>query len=275
MRRIWSVISLAVALHASEAVVSQPVVNMYSEATEDADVVSQAIFGTPVQILESSGGWLRIRTPDAYSGWADRSGIVVTDQTWNAPAAVTSLYAHVYRERNLIRHKPLLTLPFESRLQTGDISDDGWIEVRLPDGRSGWIQRGDVTLDLRPLDSAAMLDLSRRFLGLPYTWGGTSSFGYDCSGFTQMLLRQRGIMIPRDAHDQAGWDGVRQVARENLEPGDLLFFGPDAGRITHTGMYLGRDEFIHATAHERPVVQISRLTDEHWTKALLTARRVK
>jgi hypothetical protein len=199
----------------------------------------------------------------------------VTDQTWNAPAAVTSLYAHVYRERNLIRHKPLLTLPFESRLQTGDISDDGWIEVRLPDGRSGWIQRGDVTLDLRPLDSAAMLDLSRRFLGLPYTWGGTSSFGYDCSGFTQMLLRQRGIMIPRDAHDQAGWDGVRQVARENLEPGDLLFFGPDAGRITHTGMYLGRDEFIHATAHERPVVQISRLTDEHWTKALLTARRVK
>jgi gamma-D-glutamyl-L-lysine dipeptidyl-peptidase len=138
-----------------------------------------------------------------------------------------------------------------------------------------WVQKGDLETDAPRLDTAGMLTLSKRFLGLPYTWGGSSSFGYDCSGFTQMLERRRGVLMPRDAHEQEAWTGVAAVERENLEPGDLLFFGADAGEITHTGMYIGADEFIHATAHERPVIQISRLTDPHWTKVFLSARRVR
>jgi cell wall-associated NlpC family hydrolase len=81
--------------------------------------------------------------------------------------------------------------------------------------------------------------------------------------------------MPRDAHEQAAWVGVIAVDKEILEPGDLLFFGSEPGRITHTGMYMGNDEFIHATAHERPVIQISHLTDEHWMKLFLMARRIK
>lgn len=275
MLRILFLVLLAVVLPAADAVVTHPVLNLYSAGTEDADVVSQAIFGTQVAVLETAGDWLRVRTPDAYTGWIERAGVAAIQEPYQPRAAVANLYAHVYREQSITGHKPILTLPFESRLQIGDSSDDGWIEVLFPDGRSGWIQRGDVKLDPAPIDSSAMLELGRRFLGLPYTWGGTSSFGYDCSGFTQMLLRQRGIVMPRDADQQAAWEGVAPVERANLEPGDLLFFGPDAGKITHTGMYIGNDQFIHATAHERPVIQISRLSEPHWTERFVAARRPK
>jgi len=126
-----------------------------------------------------------------------------------------------------------------------------------------------------PLSIEETLQLARKFLGITYTWGGVSSFGFDCSGFTQMLIRQRGIEMPRDADLQAGWTGVTPVDRKDLQPGDLLFFGSSASRITHTGMYLGQGEFIHDTTHDHPGVQISRLDDRPWTKLLVAARRVK
>jgi cell wall-associated NlpC family hydrolase len=88
-----------------------------------------------------------------------------------------------------------------------------------------------------------------------------------------MLCRRRGIVIPRDANVQATWPGAETVDRARLEPGDLLFFGES--KITHTGMYIGNGQFINATTHERPIVQISDLADPYWAKRFLTARRIK
>jgi cell wall-associated NlpC family hydrolase len=120
-----------------------------------------------------------------------------------------------------------------------------------------------------------MLDFSRRFLGLPYTWGGTSTFGYDCSGFVQMLERQRGVGLPRDAQPQADWTGMAAVERKDVMPGDLLYFGESARRITHTGVYLGDGKFISSTTHATPMVRIDRLEDPFWTRLLVAIRRVK
>jgi cell wall-associated NlpC family hydrolase len=150
------------------------------------------------------------------------------------------------------------------------------MEVRLPDGRLAWIQVGDVTTDLRPISLEASLELAKRFLGVTYTWGGTSSFGFDCSGYTQMIYRRRGILMPRDADDQAAWPGLVPVEhRTKLQPGDLLFFGKDLEHITHTGMSLGGDAFIHDTPKDRPGVQISSLSDPAWSKILVALRRPK
>jgi len=143
------------------------------------------------------------------------------------------------------------------------------------DGQTAWGQRGDVSAETAPLTIDAMLQLARKFLGVTYTWGGVSSLGYDCSGFTQMLERQRGIVMPRDADVQAAWSGLTTVERKDLRPGDLLYFGGSIAKITHTGMYLGNGEFIHDTTHDHPGVQISRLDDAPWTTLLVAARRVK
>src|SRR4051812_37093679 len=110
--------------------------------------------------------------------------------------------------------------------------------------REAWVQRGDIAVDPKDISRDEMLSYVGRFSGIPYLWGGASAYGYDCSGFTQMLFRQTGVTMPRDAQPQAEWPGVKPIAVEELAPGDLLFFGPSDRKITHTGLYLGNDEFI-------------------------------
>jgi cell wall-associated NlpC family hydrolase len=261
------------------AAVLQPVANMYSRPSTDADVVSQAIFGANVAILEQKDGWAHIRTADDYTGWTPLSALV-PGKPYAAGASVAevrSLFAHTYRESSVTKHAPLLTVPFESRLEMAAEPNQAarWLQVRLPDGRAGWVQAGDVSFDPKPLTIAETLEFSKRFLGLPYTWGGTSSFGYDCSGFSQMLARRRGVTLPRDAQPQADWSGASSVDRRHLEPGDLLYFGASDKKITHTGIYLGDGKFISATTHLTPMVRIDDLHDAYWTQLLVAARRLK
>ena len=271
-----------------KAVVILPVANMYSKPSADFDVVSQAICGTNVGIVEEQGDWVKVQTPDDYPGWmplASLRRLQAGEQPYasSGPVAqVENLFANLYRERDVTRHAPLVTLPFEARLElipqdaaTGQGREERWLEVRLPDGRQAWVQRGDVTLDPKPLTIKETIELAKRFLGDTYLWGGRSSFGFDCSGFTQMLVRQRGVNMPRDADQQAAWEGVTPVKRNKLKPGDLLFFGGSADKITHTGMYIGHGKFINDTTHGHPGVQIGRLKEQPWTKLLVACRRVK
>jgi SH3-like domain-containing protein len=264
------------------AVVLAPVLDMFSRPSADADVVSQARYGMTVAVEQTEGEWARIRTlHDNYPGWAIRSSLrLLAEQERYAEAGrvahIDSLRAHLYREPSVTRHAPLLTVPFETGLEVIEEPEGDnrrWIRVRLPDGREAWVQRGDVEFDPPVLPVAGLIELAKRFLGLPYTWGGTTSFGFDCSGFTQMLVRRGGVLMPRDAQPQADWEGMTKIAREELQPGDLVFFGSSERKINHTGFYLGGGEFIHSTTNTKPVLQISRLEDEPWTKTLVACRR--
>lgn len=266
-----------------DRVVVVPVANMYSATTEDSDVVSQAIIGSNVVTLEVRGNWARVRTADQYTGWmlGDALRKLGESGTYGRSGQVVQiegLFANLYSETDVTLHKPVVTVPFETRLEVvaeGKGNNAGWLQVRLPDQRIAWIQSGDINRDPQPLTIAQSIALAKRFLGLPYLWGGRSSYGYDCSGFTQMLVRSRGITMPRDADLQAAWEGVEAVDRKDLRAGDLLFFGSGGGKITHTAMYIGGGEFIHATTHDHPVVQISRLDDQPWTRILVACRRIK
>ncbi len=268
-------------------VVSVPVANMFSKPSADVDVVSQAIFSTAVDELAEQPGWIKIKTPqDGYTGWVARADLVALGgnnpyATTGEIAEVEELRSHLYREPDVTTQAPLMTLPFEARLQVLQEKPGGrWLKVQLPDQRVAWVQQGDVVLsmnggaDLVPhMTIPQMVKFSHRFLGLPYTWGGSSSFGYDCSGFVQMLMRQRGYLIPRDADVQAAWSGFEPVKVSRLRAGDVLFFGGD-GKITHTGMFIGHGKFIQATTHDHPVIQISKL-DAYWRNLLVVERRVK
>jgi cell wall-associated NlpC family hydrolase len=264
-------------------VVVVPVANMYSAPSDRADVVSQAIYGSNVILLTARGEWSRIQTDDHYKGWTPSRYLRLVQSgdgyaTSGPTAQVDSLFANVYQETDVTRHKPVITIPYASRLEIiaeGKGPDQGWLQVRLPDKRIAWIQSGDVITDPKPLSIPETIDLAKRFLGLPYFWGGRSSFGFDCSGFTQMLIRARGVNMPRDADHQAAWKGVSKVERKNLQPGDLLFFGSAADKITHTGMYIGDGQFIHDSTNGRPVVQIGSLDDQPWTQLLVACRRLR
>lgn len=268
---------------AERAVVVEPVVNMHSKPSAETDVVSQARLGSTVVVEEKQEEWARIRTSDDYPGWIRLVAIrsLAGSETYaqsGRTATTVSLRTHLYPVASVTRRAPLMTAPFETRLEVVEERPEEsgrWISVRLPDGRIVWLQRGDVEFETKPASIAELVELSKRFLGLPYTWGGTSSFGYDCSGFIQMLCRRGGVVIPRDAQPQADWSGMTKVEKAGLQPGDLLYFGSATSKITHTGFYLGGGEFIHSTTNQHPVLQISRLADEHWANLFVAARRWK
>ncbi|MFY9853885.1 MAG: NlpC/P60 family protein [Terracidiphilus sp.] len=262
-------------------VVSRPVINMYHSASPDSDVVSQALYGSGVGALEKRDGWIHIRTGDDYKGWVAAEDVAAVQGDY-APTGkavrVVQLSANIYREPDVTKHAPLLNLPWEARMEVLSTNVDKggrWIQIKLVNGQTGYVERGNVSADVPALTIDQTIQLAHRFLGITYTWGGVSTYGYDCSGFMQMLIRQRGILMPRDADVQANWSGVRPVERKDLQPGDLLYFGGSVARITHTGMYIGNGEFIHDTTNTHPEVQISKLDDMPWTKLLVAARRVK
>jgi len=270
----------------SAHVVLRPVVNLHSGPREDTDVVSQALLGARLVELERKEGWARIKGEDDYPGWIQLPAIRALDAAERYPASlepgkaveVDALGANLYLEPDVTKHAPVMTAPFGVRLErvNGGKDTQRWLEVKLPDRRIAWIQSGDVRTDLKPLTLQASLDLAKRFLGINYTWGGTSSFGFDCSGFTQTIIRSRGVIMPRDADIQAAWSGLAPVQeRSQLQPGDLLFFGENPAKVTHTGIFLGSGSFIHDTPRIRPCIQISELGDPYWSRLLVGMRRIK
>lgn len=266
--------------------VNVPVTDMREGPSNKTKVVSQAIYSERVDLISEQRDWVQIQTSDGYKGWINKSALLQIDHNFldkpNAIVAkVNRCAAHLFGV-NDTEYGPIKTLPFESRLEVVDQLGDRWLKVRAFDGSIGFIQKGDVVLKNSLLTLEEALEFSKRFLGLPYTWGGRSSFGYDCSGFVQMVFRQMGIALPRDSKDQLIWEGFHEVSIEEMQPGDLIFFGPDAPKVTHVGIYLGNGNFIHTSANDNensPYLRISSLNAPAWNSTgkhkYRTARTLK
>jgi len=243
----------------------QPVADMREDKTMQSKVVSQALFSEKIAVGEHEGGWSCITTPDGYSGWVRSEAYIACLRPYETTCTVSRLAAHLYR-LNAIEYGPAATLPYGSRLHVLDASDARWIKIAFPDTNEYYIQKGDVMLQQPRLAKGDLPAFSRIFLGLPYTWGGRSSFGYDCSGFVQMLYSHLGILLPRDARQQILDARFKTCGIDQAGPGDLLFFGKAEDRIMHVGMSLGGRQFIHATSREnQPWIRISSLCDFEWS----------
>lgn len=266
--------------------VSVAVANLHRVADPHSEVVSQAKAGEAVSILEDvGGGWLRVTTVlDGYSGYVPRAQVVagewahtaLADPGAQGLAAVRNLRANVY-EVPKIQGALVASLPMGVWLACGAPLETGWLPVLLPDGKRGYIQGGDLDLSGRewawetpPQLRASLVRTAERFLGVPYLWGGTSSFGLDCSGFVQHLFALHGVALPRDANEQARAEATSRIPRDQLLPGDLIFFR----EYGHVGMAVSHFDFIHATVHLDPVVQKSRVDDPHWAGITDEMRRV-
>ena len=119
--------------------------------------------------------------------------------------------------------------------------------------------------------AAALVATALHLLGVPYQNGGTTSDGFDCSGFTQYVFAQHGIALPREVRDQFHV-GV-PVEAADLSAGDLLFFATTEPGASHVAILIGSDEFVHAPS-STGVVRVERLGSSYWSQRFLGARRV-
>ncbi len=277
--------TLLVAKDKKYSYINKKVVNIHEKPAEMTEVVTQAIYATPLKILEKKGSWIRIETPDNYQGWILKNDSITRSSSYpntKNVAKVCSLWAHLYLVDDTTPYPPILTLPFETKVEvisSENSLDKRWMQIRLLDNKTVWAQRNEYSINPKLLSLNETVQLSKMFLGIPYTWAGTSSLGFDCSGFVQMLYRQMGVDIPRDSRTQATYSKALSVSQEELKSGDLIFFGRN-DRITHVGMFLGDNKFIHSDTSCKnyaptypPSVVISDLTEDYWKNLYISSKR--
>lgn len=129
-----------------------------------------------------------------------------------------------------------------------------------PVSRTTWSSWGDEVDAASSQSAAQAVDLATGLLGVPYRWGGATPAGFDCSGLVYYTFRQAGLSVPRTSQQQ--YHAARPVPLEQAAPGDLVFFG-QRGRISHVGIYLGDQRFIHAPETGRNVT-IAHLDDGNY-----------
>lgn len=247
-------------------VVYNSVGNLRAEPRHAAEMVTQVLLGMPVRILEQKGGWRRVETPEGYFGWISGSVHPLADAgrkhyLAGAKVIVTLLHTRSYAEADE-------TAPPVTDLVAGNMlelisADEGYYRVRYPDGRNAYVRKTDaeeVTDWLKgvKLTGESIVQTARQLLGIPYLWGGTSVKGMDCSGFTKQVYWMHGVILPRDASQQACYGRLVDEGGELSDalPGDLLFFGSKATegedeKVVHVGIYLGERQFIHASDYVR------------------------
>tara|TARA_R110000868_G_scaffold96341_5_gene265044 strand:- start:2260 stop:3456 length:1197 start_codon:yes stop_codon:yes gene_type:complete len=250
------------------------VANLRSNPKHSAELATQALLGTPVNIYKKDGSWSLIQTPDKYLAWVDSGGVepmtLAELATWKSSNKIiyTAIYGSTYSN-------PDITSQVVSDVVAGDIlelldEDDEFYKVKYPDTREAYINKKDAELYSDWLlktnaTQETLVATSKKLMGLPYLWGGTSTKGVDCSGFTKTVYFLNGMVIPRDASQQVHTGEQIDDTKDfdKLVPGDLLFFGRQATdssteKVIHVGMWIGNNEFIHSSGQ----VKISSIDKE-------------
>jgi gamma-D-glutamyl-L-lysine dipeptidyl-peptidase len=231
------------------AVVTLPSLDMRRRPDHASEMTSQLNLGEVVDVLGGGAGgrWLRVRNQaDGYAGWVRAWGVVPATRTrarrWleRAAARISVVQAVVLSGPGKgITVSPLL---WGARLIAGPRRGKH-IQTELPDGRIGWVEaRAISSLDAPPPRLSERIE---SLMGVPYLWGGRSAAALDCSGFTQLVLGEQGMKLPRDAHQQ--YLACRPLgARRRARAGDLVFFGLPGHPRAHVGIYLGSSYFAHS-----------------------------
>lgn len=242
-------------------IVKVSVGNVRSNPAHSAELATQVMMGMVVKVLKKQGDWYYIQGPDKYLGWLEGAAMHLTRQAgadaWqNGPRVIMTAYFGVVRATPDTGALPVSDAVPGVLFKAGAVKGR-WRAVETPDGRKGFIERQLVTdysqwKATRTLTAQTVEQTAKRFIGVPYLWGGTSPKGMDCSGFTKTVFRLNGMELNRDANQQAqmGVDVSAGDDMKQLTKGDLLFFGQKATadrqeRITHVGIYLQDKTIIH------------------------------
>ena len=279
-------------------------VRMRSGAGTDYDILKTLDKGTVVELTAVEGDWYRI-SYEGQRGFVSAQYITRYDTAGglNAAGKVTADVLNI-RAAAKSGSTSLGTVTNGTVIAVTGIETGGWFAVSY-NGVSGYVASQYVlicspasitstadkpagtadaaestetteTTDSTVSPSASASDIvsvAQQYLGVPYVYGGSSPSGFDCSGFTMYVFAQVGISLPHGATSQLSYG--TEVSRSNLQPGDLVFFQDYGAVASHVGIYIGGDQFIHASSSSgnSRCVTTSSLSESYYASHYLTARR--
>lgn len=241
------------------ALVKEPVINLGDgpNRNQSSHVVTQAKIGDILMLLEEKDGWYLAQVAaDKYLGWVSDA------EVWRIDKGMLSSYLSGKVALVVAKMTSAVDAPDGKRILEKDLVqgvvlpvkslDSSWVAVKLPGRDIAYVKASDVRV-FDQVDQVfaekkgpdAVIATAKQYLGLPYLWGGTTAYGFDCSGFTQFCFRMNGHFLRRDADMQYEM-GEAVPDRKDLKPGDLVFFQTYKKGPSHVGIYIGDSRFIHA-----------------------------
>ena len=267
------------------ALVKLSIATLRTEPKHSAEIATQGIMGAPVKVLQKCDDWYRVQMADDYIAYVPESSL----------SFKTAGQMSTWRKA-----KRYIVIAYDSRLVTqagGDetVSDlvmgnilefkavsGSWIKLATPDGRTGWVPAADVAelsqWSKQPFSAAQIEKTARRMMGSSYLWGGTSTKVTDCSGLSKVCYLSNGIILQRDASQQALTGKIMKKGTDwrQYETGDLLFFGNEkTGRVTHVGIYLRDGKYIHCSGQVKINSLDPKASDYPYLYSPLSASRIK
>lgn len=259
--------------------VNRPVLPVYRTPSFSAERTDELLYGMWGQLMgEEEDGFVHICTGYGYEGWCESAGLKYGEwdvcRTWcSSRAFIQTRFADILAEPS-VRGAVIITLPKGSLVTVCDEADaKGWQTVELLNRKRGYVRSGQISLirtgkrdcywqygTLRVTAEEEdglrkrLVETAMSYLGTPYRWGGKSSEGIDCSGLCSLVYWLHGVVIFRDSRIPPEY-AVREIPREEMRPGDLLYFPG------HMAMYMGNGKYIHSSFSHQGVI-ISSLNPE-------------
>ena len=240
------------------------VVNVRSRASKSSSVQTQLADGTEVVTLWSEGDFIKIAYGEDYNeGYVINTSLDLTGE-WVDKDVISDRQKQVAEEKAAAERAAAEAAAAERAAAAAKAKS---ASLKTSTAKSSTSSSGAPAASSK---GQAIVNTAKKYLGVPYVWGGTSPRGFDCSGLVQYVCRQNGISVNRVAADQAR--NGSYVSRDNLQPGDLVFFAK-GGRIHHVGIYVGNGNMIHAP-QTGDVVKISSINSSYRKSTYAGARRV-
>jgi gamma-D-glutamyl-L-lysine dipeptidyl-peptidase len=215
-------------------------VPLRSGPSHKSEMLSQVLFGEKYTVVDKAGKWMKIETLfDKYNGWIDMDHLQHTVDEGSSCGHVLNRSLLCYKN-----DKTKMVLEAGCEVFNPDFEDKIFIIGKNTYNTGKEFSNSFISTN----DS--LTDTAMKFINSPYIWGGRLPSGIDCSGFCQLVYKIHGIAIPRDSRQQAEVGKAIDFINET-EPGDLVFFDNDRGKISHVGMILSRGLVIHSSGRVR------------------------
>lgn len=247
--------------------------NVRSGVGTDFDKLYTLERGEKVGLIKQEGEWAKIQTESGIIGYTVAQYLVGSEAEVEPERPIAYWYINAnslnVRSGPGTDYEKIETLSRGAKI--GYYATEGeWARIQTPSGKTGYMLLKYLVESESEVDRASSIpsagsstvtslaqqiaDYSKTLLGVRYVYGGYSTSGMDCSGFVKYVYAHFGINVPRSSADYAGIG--KRVSRENLRPSDILLFDTDGGNwdVSHVGIYLGNDKFIHASTTKGKVV---------------------